>query len=547
MPVSRAAVARIAGALLFATLPGACGARTELEVPPPIPPAPECRRHADCPGHDDPCEPVHCVDPEKYRDKLPELPAGVPLPPLVCALVAPVDCDDGDACTTDACNRETGGCEHTAATLDLDGDGHRAPLPGKKPGAPDACGDDCNDASPLAFPGNPEICDGVDNDCNGVVDDGAAFTPLEDEPVRVSDFEPAGPGGLAFGGDGYLAVYGGDDGAGDFNVFSSRLDPSGNKLSPKPQNISFQNADASGGPVVWVGDRYGVAWQDRREGNYEVYFTLLKPDGQKAIGDLRLTNAPGFSINVQLAWNGTEFIVVWQDDRNGVYQIWGQRLSVDGALLGENVQLTGSMVSGGVDDEAPVVASGTSSLGIAFGKGFSGQQIVRFRTVEHGTLAPRGGPIDLSPSGGEAVYPVVVWNEDRYVVAWFERALSPKAIYAAVVSEDAEILVPPTQITLPGGFRSRYPSLLPLGDRLLVVYADDRDGNDGYELYTRMVSGGLAPLGAESRLTTAPGDSIWPIATFGPQGNVGILFRDDRLGGAHHVYFTRLGCVTPPS
>jgi len=43
-------------------------------------------------------------------------------------------------------------------------------------------------------------------------------------------------------------------------------------------------------------------------------------------------------------------------------------------------------------------------------------------------------------------------------------------------------------------------------------------------------------------VTQAPGDSVYPMASFGPNGDVGILFRDDRIGG-QHVFFTRLQCA----
>jgi hypothetical protein len=244
-------------------------------------------------------------------------------------------------------------------------------------------------------------------------------------------------------------------------------------------------------------------------------------------------------VNPSLAWNGNEFIVVWQDDRGGPFDLYAQRVSNDGAAVGENIQLTKAE---GLGNESPSVAAGTKSVGVAWNLGDALNHLLRFQVYSPDLAQPIGEPIKLTDGSTEAVNPNVVWNNDRYVISWYDTSAKPKAIYAAVVGEDGALMVKAQPITNPGSAHSRYPFLRALGDRLLVVYSDDRDKNDGYELYSRMVSNSLAPLGPEQRLTNAKKGSIKPIAAFGPDGNVGILFRDDR-DGAQHVWFTRLGCV----
>lgn len=74
-----------------------------------------------------------------------------------CLSGSPPACEDNDACTDNSCDPLTG-CIYP--TIDADGDGHASTALG-------SCGDDCDDTNPAVYAGAAEICDSVDNNCNG--------------------------------------------------------------------------------------------------------------------------------------------------------------------------------------------------------------------------------------------------------------------------------------------------------------------------------------------------------------------------------------------
>ncbi|MDP2306270.1 MAG: MopE-related protein [Pseudomonadota bacterium] len=101
------------------------------------------------------------------------------------------DCDDtsaeawpGNAELCDDVDNDCDGVVDDGVTrtfyADADLDGHGDPAAALTSCTPPVGsvldGDDCDDSSAEAYPGNPEVCDERDNDCNGVVDEGVTFT-----------------------------------------------------------------------------------------------------------------------------------------------------------------------------------------------------------------------------------------------------------------------------------------------------------------------------------------------------------------------------------
>ncbi|MFK8002177.1 MAG: putative metal-binding motif-containing protein [Polyangiales bacterium] len=84
----------------------------------------------------------------------------------VCVEAAVLTCDDEDECTLDSCSESTDSCVNTL--IDEDGDGYAADsLTCANP----SDGGDCEPNDMAINPNAAELCDSVDNDCDGLVDE----------------------------------------------------------------------------------------------------------------------------------------------------------------------------------------------------------------------------------------------------------------------------------------------------------------------------------------------------------------------------------------
>ncbi|HTA88161.1 MAG TPA: putative metal-binding motif-containing protein [Polyangiaceae bacterium] len=509
----------LAGLVLSGACGSACGARTGVEAGDAGAPPQPCVVDSDC-ATGDACSPAECRE-------------------GVCAPLPTKVCDDNDECTTDSCDPNTAACIFTPRTPDRDGDGYRAPLPGFAPGAPGSCGNDCDDSSAAAHPGGVEVCDGVDNDCNGQIDDGAAYGGAS-QPVRVSasTFDRTSRGGIAFDGKNYGANYSGHDQI--WSSYFTGLSRSGAAVVADTPMTDI-NSETYAGILLHNGSYFESSWSDaRQDGNYEVYFNRYDSNGKKLGPDLRITNAPNFSLNSVMVWNGIESLVVWDDRRfegpggNDV-RLFGQRIGFDGSAVGGNVQLTPQ----GTLAEYPGMALGQTKVGIVFASQVGDTVHAKFFTTAPDFTAPSAF-VDLSST--DVQNPNLVYVGGHFLVAWerYNDGSGP-SIYGALVDESGTVLVPERAITSGADFARSF-ALLSLGERVILVWADDHDGN--YELYWQMLDSNLQVVMPRTRLTTTPTDTLYPATTFGPNGDIGILY-DDWLTGERQSYFLSMGCVMP--
>jgi cysteine-rich repeat protein len=88
-------------------------------------------------------------------------------------------CDDGNACTqSDTCL--SGVC--TGVTVDNDLDGFST------------CAGDCDDTNPNIHPGHVELCDGMDNNCDGIIDEEVCGDGIDNDCDGMIDEEVCGDG-----------------------------------------------------------------------------------------------------------------------------------------------------------------------------------------------------------------------------------------------------------------------------------------------------------------------------------------------------------------
>jgi hypothetical protein len=102
----------------------------------------------------------------------------------------------------------------------------------------------------------------------------------------------------------------------------SRISSDGVNLGEVQATDSFPNSFVKGPSLAWSSAGYGIAWEDNRDRNWEIFFSRISAGLVKQGNDIRITNNPEESHETSLAGAGLQYGVAWVDYRDGNSEIY---------------------------------------------------------------------------------------------------------------------------------------------------------------------------------------------------------------------------------
>ncbi len=173
--------------------------------------------------------------------------------------------------------------------------------------------------------------------------------------------------------------------------------------------------------------------------------------------------APGDGVaGSGVAFDGTNYLAVWIEDRDGALTVYGARVTPDGTVLDQD----GFAISAPGSSGPAVAFDGTNYLVVWSSQG----SIVGARVDPDGTVLDPGG-ITISARPEAETYPTLAFDGTNYLVVWITGA--EENIYGARVSPYGEVLDPTAiEIAAHAGFNETSPSVAFDGTNFLVVWQE---------------------------------------------------------------------------
>jgi hypothetical protein len=298
------------------------------------------------------------------------------------------------------------------------------------------------------------------------------------------------------------------------------------RLTNNTSNSQLPSIAVSGSDVY-------VVWNEYRDGNWEIYYKHSIDAGLNWSSDLRLTINPALSLSPSVAVSGTDVHVVWRDFRDSNHEVYYKRSTNSGTTWSADTRLTNNTAISG---DPSVSVSGSLVLVVWTDERDGNPEIYCKSSTDAG--GSWGADTRLTNSTGDSYFPSVSISGMFVNVVWQDNRDGNLEIYHKR-SQDAGLSWGADMRLTNNTALSHNPSVVVFAAAPViavhVVWNDNRDGND--EIYYKNSIDGGNTWSSDTRLTNSTGDSY--SSSVAVSGTVVHVVWNDNRDGNFEIYYKR--------
>ncbi len=288
-----------------------------------------------------------------------------------------------------------------------------------------------------------------------------------------------------------------------------------------------------------------IVWQDQRDGNYDIYAQWILGNGSYLWKDSIIVDSSIGSVaqqNPKIAYDGKNgFVIVWEDYRGGFPSLYAQRVNEEGRLTWSS---DGIIVSPGpgIKQNPQLVNDGNSSF-IAFEERRE-EKIYIQKISNAGERMWKGDGIPVSTSKESQRNPKITSDGKGGIIVAFEQTgKEGKDIYAQRIGPQGELLFKKEGVPVSIA-RGDQESVRIIGDGLgggILVWVDYRNGLANPDIYAQRIKDDGKPAWQENGVPVCRAPDIQRDPEEVTDGIGGaIIFWSDKGGGGYDIYAQRI-------
>jgi len=330
----------------------------------------------------------------------------------------------------------------------------------------------------------------------------------------------------------------------DYDIYAQRYSNLGGTLGA---NFKVNdNTGTSGQYSASVSmDAYGdfiICWQDSRNSDLDIYAQRYNSSGDTLGTNFKVNNDVGMScqdaLSIAMDADGN-FVICWQDERNGNSDIYAQRYSSSGDTLGGNFRVNDD--AGSSWQWYPSVAMGRNSgFVICWGderNGWDNPDIYAQRFNSLGDSLDRNFRVNDNGAGDWQWSPSVAMDAGGdFVICWVDSRNGDRDIYAQRYSSSGDRLGTDFRVNDDAGTSNQwYPSVaMDVDGGFAICWGDERNGWDNPDIYAQRYNSSGETLETNFKVNNDVGTNGqgYPSMAMDTDGNFVICWQDERNGNS---------------